>query len=58
MITDAEFYSWIVLAIIAVVVMFIILPLYGRYLDYKENRRMFAHYEYTEYHDDMEDLGY
>lgn len=53
--TDAELTFWIVALVLALVFMFIILPLWGRYQEKKEHDRMFSHCRYTEYHDDMED---
>ena len=53
--TDAELTFWIVALVLALVFMFIVLPLWGRYQEKKEHDRMFSHYRYTEYHDDMED---
>ena len=53
--TDAELAFWIVALVLALVFMFIVLPLWGRYQEKKEHDRMFSHYRYTEYHDDMED---
>lgn len=53
--TNAELIFWIVVAVLGLVFMFIVLPLLSRYQEKKEHDRMFSHYHYTEYHDDMED---
>ena len=54
--TDAELYGWLVLLVIAIlgIIAFFII---ARIAEYNEARRMLSHYDYTEYHDDMEDLS-
>lgn len=52
--TNAELIFWVVALVIAVLSVCAI-PCISNYLDNKDVKRMFAHQEYEEYHDDMED---
>lgn len=54
MVTDAELTFWIVCGILCILAVCAI-PFISNYLEYKETRRIFRHYDRTEYHDDMED---
>lgn len=53
--TDAEVRAWLVLLVLAVVAV-IAFFIYVRIADNNEIKRLFKHYERTEYHDDMEDV--
>lgn len=51
--TNAEVTFWIVL-LVAVVALFVAIPIINRVMEYKSNQEK---YGYSEYHDDMEDWG-
>lgn len=51
---DAELMFWLVSAGLMLLGM-LALPVIHRVMDKRENDRLFAHCEYTEYHDDMEE---
>lgn len=53
--TDAELIGWIVLLVIAVL-FFLALPIIHNIMENNEAKRMLSHYDYEEYHDDMEDI--
>lgn len=53
--TNAELIFWIVALVLGLVFMFIVLPLLNNHMQNQEAKRMLSHYDYTEYHDDMED---
>lgn len=54
--TNAELIFWAVACALALIFIFIVMPTVSNYLDHKDVKRMFSHYERTEYHDDMEDV--
>lgn len=51
--TNEEVTFWIVL-LVAVVALFVAIPIINRVMEYKSNQEK---YGYDEYHDDMEDWG-
>jgi hypothetical protein len=53
--TDAELIFWIVLLVIAVLFL-LALPIIRNAMENSEAKRMLSHYDYEEYHDDMEDV--
>lgn len=54
MITDAEMTFWIMCGVLALLTACAI-PFINNYLEQKRVERMFKHYDFEEYHDDMED---
>ena len=52
--TTAELIFWSVCAVLAILFL-VAIPFISNCLENKDTERMFAHYERTEYHDDMED---
>lgn len=51
---DAELIFWCVCGVLCVLFV-CALPFINNYVENKRVERMFAHYDFTEYHDDMED---
>ena len=52
--TTAELIFWAVCAVLAILFL-VAIPFISNCLENKDTERMFARYELTEYHDDMED---
>ncbi len=52
--TNAELIWWLVWGAIAVLTL-CALPFINNYLENQRAAQMLSHYDYTEYHDDMED---
>lgn len=55
--TDAEIIFWVVALIIGLILLFVVLPILHNHIQNQEAKRMLSHYDYEEYHDDMEDWG-
>jgi len=53
MVTDAELIFWIVAGVLAIL-FFLAIPFIDNYMKNEEAKRVFAHYNFEEYHDDME----
>lgn len=55
--TDAEIIFSIVALILGLLFLFVFLPILHNHILNQEAKRMLPHYDYEEYHDDMEDWG-